>query len=250
MKDRFSKHATRYAQFRPTYPPELYEFIYHHVKRFDSVWDAGTGNGQAARDLVKKFKRVYATDISATQIENAYQHERIFYSIANGSSTFSDHSFDLITIAQAAHWFDIKSFSREVIRVSKPDGIIALWGYSLLTIHPPIDLLLHHFYTEIVGKYWDKERIHIDEHYESLYFPFQQISSPDFTISVLWTLADLEGYLNTWSAVQKFILIENQNPVGNLISQIKMYWKDERQTVNFPLFLKLGHLQNNNQYCV
>jgi hypothetical protein len=120
----------------------------------------------------------------------------------------------------------------------------------LLTIHPPIDLLLHHFYTEIVGKYWDKERIHIDEHYESLYFPFQQISSPDFTISVLWTLADLEGYLNTWSAVQKFILIENQNPVGNLISQIKMYWKDERQTVNFPLFLKLGHLQNNNQYCV
>ncbi|MEY4931267.1 MAG: hypothetical protein RI909_1991 [Bacteroidota bacterium] len=243
MKDRFSKHAIQYAQFRPTYPPELYEFIYHHVKHFDTAWDAGTGNGQAARDLVMRFKKVFATDISAKQIEHAYQHDRIFYSIAQDSSSFADNSFDLITIAQAAHWFDMKAFSAEAVRVSKPEGIIALWGYSLLRVHPRIDLLLHHFYKEVVGAYWDAERNHIDEHYENLYFPFQQIPSPDFSISVSWTLAELEGYLSTWSAVQKYMLVERKNPVANLISQIKKYWKDERQIVNFPMFLKLGQIK-------
>ncbi len=242
MKDRFSKHANQYAQFRPTYPPELYELIFKHVQSFDVVWDCGTGNGQAARDLSKKFKKVFATDISAKQIENAYRSENIFYSIANERSSFTDNSVDLITVAQAAHWFDMEVFSAEAKRVSKPNGIIALWGYGLLTINPPIDILLHHFYTHVVGPYWDKERSHIDEHYKNLYFPFQEIQTPPFVISVSWTLLELMGYLTTWSAVQKYISVHNQNPVDELISHIKPHWKDETQTVNFPVFLKLARI--------
>ena len=242
MKDRFSAHSNQYAKFRPTYPPELYEFIYQHVQYFEAAWDCGTGNGQAARDLSKKFKKVFATDLSTKQIENAYQAENIFYSIANEKSSFSDNSVDLITVAQAGHWFNMEIFSEEVKRVSKPNGMVALWGYGLLNIHPEIDLLVHHFYTQVVGSFWDKERRHIDEHYGNLYFPFQEIRSPVFTISVLWTLAQLEGYLTTWSAVQKYIAVHTQSPVDKLISQIKIHWKDERQTVNFPLFLKLGRV--------
>jgi len=242
MKDRFSAHANQYAQFRPTYPPALYEFIYQHVRHFEAAWDCGTGNGQAARDLSKKFKKVFATDLSTKQIENAYQAQNIFYSIATEKSSFVDNSVDLITVAQAAHWFNMEVFSEEVKRVSKLNGMVALWGYGLLSIHPEIDLLVHHFYTQLVGSFWDKERIHIDEHYKNLYFPFQEIQSPVFTISVLWTLAQLEGYLNTWSAVQKYIAVHTQSPVDKLISQIKIHWKDEIQTVNFPLFLKLGRV--------
>lgn len=242
MKDRFSAHANQYAQFRPTYPPALYEFIYQQVQHFDAAWDCGTGNGQAARELSKKFKKVFATDLSTKQLENAYQAENIIYSIANEKSSFADNSVDLITVAQAAHWFNMKVFSEEVKRVSKPTGIVALWGYGLLSIHPEIDLLVHHFYTQIVDSFWDKERRHIDEHYKSLYFPFQEIQSPAFTISALWTLTQLEGYLTTWSAVQKYMAVHNRNPVDDLISQIKIHWKDERQTVNFPLFLKLGRV--------
>lgn len=240
MKDRFSAHANQYAQFRPTYPPELYEFIFKQVHDFDAAWDCGTGNGQAARDLSKKFKKVFATDLSTKQLENAYWADNIFYSVANEKSSFTDNSFDLITVAQAAHWFNMEIFSEEVKRVSKPNGVVALWGYGLLSIHPEIDLLIHHFYSQIVGPFWDKERRHIDEHYKNLYFPFQEIQSPAFVITVLWTLAQLEGYLTTWSAVQKYIGVYNQNPVDDLISQIKIFWKDERQTVTFPLFLRLG----------
>jgi SAM-dependent methyltransferase len=243
MKDRFSSHANQYAQFRPTYPPALYEFLYQHVQHFDAAWDCGTGNGQAARDLSNKFKKVFATDLSAKQLENAYQSENIVYSIANEKSSFADNSFDLITVAQAAHWFNMEAFSEEVKRVSKPGGVVALWGYGLLSIHPEIDLLIHHFYTQTVGLFWDKERRHIDEHYKNLYFPFQEIQSPAFIISVTWTLPELEGYLTTWSAVQKYIAMHNLNPVDNLISQIKIHWKDERQTINFPLFMKIGRVE-------
>jgi Methyltransferase domain len=240
MKDSFSENANQYAHFRPAYPPELYDFIYQHVRHFDAVWDCGTGNGQAARDLSRKFKKVCATDISTEQIGNAYRSENIYYSIASEKSSFPENYFDLITVGQAAHWFNMHAFSQEVQRVSKSAGVIAVWGYGLLTINPEIDILLNHFYTQEVGAWWDKERRHIDEQYKNLYFPFQEIHSPVFTISVSWTLQELAGYLTTWSAVQKYISVYNQNPVDNFISQITLRWKEERQLVRFPIFLKLG----------
>jgi len=243
MKDRFSTHANQYAQFRPTYPPELFEFIYKHVQHFNTVWDCGTGNGQAARELSKKFRRVFATDISASQIGKAYQAENIYYSIANEKSSLTNHSVDLIAVAQAAHWFDMHSFSKEVVRVLKPDGMIAIWGYGLLAISPDVDLLIRHFYKTVIGPYWDKERRHIDEHYVNLYFPFKEIQSPAFSIIVNWKLDDLKGYITTWSAVQKYMMEKGHNPVDALIADINNHWKEERQTINFPLFLRLGGLE-------
>ncbi len=79
MKDRFSEHASQYAAFRPHYPKELYDFIYRHVTKFDLAWDAGTGNGQAAAELARRFKKVHATDISKKQLEHAVLHPNINY---------------------------------------------------------------------------------------------------------------------------------------------------------------------------
>ncbi len=240
MKDRFSKHSNQYVQFRPVYPSELYDFIYLHIHQFEIAWDAGTGNGQAARELSKKFEKVFATDISEKQLLNAYRADNIFYSIASEKSSLANHSVDLITVAQAAHWFDMKLFSEEVNRVLKPEGKIAVWGYGLLTINKEIDNMINHFYNTVIGDYWDKERRHIEEHYANLYFPFKEILSPAFTISALWTWEELKGYFTTWSAVQKYILEKGENPVDNLMMEIKTYWKDERQIINFPVFLRLG----------
>lgn len=240
MKDLFSSHAKQYAQFRPVYPTELYDFIYRHVKNYDTVWDCGTGNGQAARALSAQFKKVLATDISAKQIQNAYVAENIFYSIASEQSSFADSSVDLITVAQAAHWFNMELFSHEAKRVSKPDGIVAVWGYGLLKISPDIDPFISHFYYDVIGPYWDQDRRHIDEHYKNIYFPFQEIQTPAFNISISWTLAELEGYITTWSAVQKYFATHQHHAVPDLIAAIKPHWKDEPMAVNFPLFLKLG----------
>ena len=47
-KDLFSEDSEQYAQFRPSYPIELYEFLYAHLDQYGLAWDAGTGAGQVA----------------------------------------------------------------------------------------------------------------------------------------------------------------------------------------------------------
>ena len=93
----------------------------------------------------------------------------------------------------------------------------------------------------IIGPYWDKERKLVDEEYKTIAFPFSEIKVPSFSFSFQWTLAELQGYLNTWSSVQKYIIMENQsNPVGKLIDQIRPLWTLDKMEVKFPLFLRLG----------
>lgn len=239
-KDLFSSHADLYAAYRPTYPKALYDFIFQQVRHFNAAWDAGTGNGQVARDLAGRFVKVLATDISDKQLANAPQTENIFYSLASESTNFLDQSVDLITVAQAIHWFNIPRFYEEVKRVAKPGGVLAVWGYSLLSINPEIDLQLRHFYTKTVGPYWDKERRLVDECYRTIPFPFREIQSPEFHFSFSWTLQEFQGYLTTWSSVQKYIKANGVNPVVDFIAEIASSWKDHSMRVEFPLFLRIG----------
>ena len=151
-----------------------------------------------------------------------------------------DKHADLITVAQAIHWFDIPEFYKEVMRVANTDAVIAVWGYSLLNISPEIDRFLKHFYTQVVGPYWDAERRLIDQQYKTIPFPFEEIPTPSFDFSFDWTLEEFQGYISTWSAVQKFIKTNHMDPVEDFIKQIKPLWKDEKLTIRFPLFLRLG----------
>lgn len=239
MKDLFSQHASQYAQFRPVYPQELYDFIFSHVKQFGCAWDAGTGNGQAANELAKKFKTVLATDISTTQLDHAGRRDNIQYSVAGEVINQPVNSVDLITVAQAIHWFDSDRFFECVKIVGKPDAIIAVWGYGLIRINPPIDLIMDNFYYNGIGSYWDPERKMIDDHYRMLPFPFQEIEAPAFSFSFQWPLEQLEGYLNTWSAVRKYINANQTNPVADLITQLRPDWHNQMK-VTFPLFLRIG----------
>jgi ubiquinone/menaquinone biosynthesis C-methylase UbiE len=239
-KDLFSSHASQYAAFRPTYPKELYQYLFSQVKNFDSAWDVGTGNGQVARDLSKQFKQVFATDISDKQIENATQLENIFYSVAGETTLFKDQTFDLICVAQAIHWFDREKFYAEVKRVAKQNALLAIWGYGLLNITDEIDPLIKDFYKNIVGPYWDKERRLIDEEYQTISFPFHEINTPSFSFSFQWGLEELHGYLTTWSAVQKFMKANSFNPTNELIEKIKPLWHSDKMSISFPLFMRVG----------
>jgi len=240
-KDLFSGHSKRYAAFRPTYPASLYDFIVKQVKETKSVWDCGCGNGQVSSDLAKRFDRVYATDISANQIENAVKKENIEYSVCAAENTpFKDHQFDLVTVGQAIHWFDIPAFCNEARRVLTPNGIVAVWGYSLLTVDPRIDLLVNNFYTTVIGPYWDKERKLVDERYRTIDFPFTRIDVPHFEFSFNWTLDELQGYISTWSSVQKYIRQNQSDPVQQLMAEIRPLWGGGSKKVSFPLFVRMG----------
>ena len=243
MKDYFSTQSKAYAAFRPTYPNELYEFIFRQVINKNNAWDCATGNGQVAHKLARHFRNVEATDISAKQLEQAVKKNNIRYAIAPAEKTvFPDHQFDLITVAQALHWFDREAFYKEVRRVGKPGGILAVWGYSMLAIEPHIDSLILGFYNDIVGPYWDSARRLVEDEYRSIEFPFEPIASPPFSIKVEWTLEQLRGYLSSWSATQKFIEERGADPVETFMKGVQSLWSEGKKNVAFPIFSKISRM--------
>jgi ubiquinone/menaquinone biosynthesis C-methylase UbiE len=245
MKDYFSLRSKAYAIYRPRYPKELFEFIAGLAEIKKTAWDAGTGNGQTATELALLFDQVIATDISPQQLEQAPRVVNIRYQSEPAEKTsIAGASVNLVTVSQALHWFKLDSFYEEVRRVAASRAIIAAWTYSLLMIDPEVDELLKNFHFNILKHYWDPERKHVDNGYRDIPFPFKSVDAPGFQITTQWRLEDLEGYLNTWSAVQKFIANDKINPVTALMEEISLLWeKEEVKEINFPIHLKLGFIQ-------
>ena len=242
-KDLFSAHADIYAKYRPLYPRELYDFILEHVPAKEMALDCGTGNGQAAGVLTEHFKKVYATDISEKQIKNAVQKPNLHYHICSAEETpFVDDSFDLVISATAVHWFHFDKFFEEVKRIGRNNSIFACWGYKVFrTNEPAINKLVDGFYSEKIHSYWDPERRHVDEEYKNIPIPFEEIKNPGFTTRLQWDLDTLEGYLNTWSAVQHYIKKNNMNPVNDLIQEIRLFTSnDMKLQITFPIFMRIG----------
>jgi SAM-dependent methyltransferase len=244
MKDNFSQKASEYAQYRPVYPDDLFAFILNHVKEKKLAWDCGTGNGQSAMVLSNHFEKVFATDISQAQINNAHQEKNIEYALEPAEKTsLPDRSVNLITVAQALHWFNFDNFYAEVNRVAKPGAVIAVWTYCLLHISEEIDLIINEYYKSLAD-FWDPERKYVDERYDSIPFPFAKIPAPDFKVEVQWSLDELNGYLNTWSAVQHFIKVNAYDPVPAVINKIKSQWGNvQKREICFPVYLKLGIIE-------
>ena len=160
FEDHFSKHSEQYAQYRPQYPDEIYAYLASLAPGHSLAWDCGTGNGQAAIGLAKYFDKVHATDASAEQISRAYHHDKVEYGMEPAEHvSLGASSTDLVTVAVAIHWFNFDEFYREVKRVLKSEGILAVWTYSLPKISPQIDSFVNQYYYEILSGYWP-ERIH------------------------------------------------------------------------------------------
>ena len=234
-----------YAKFRPDYPQEIFDFILSKADKRDVAWDCATGNGQAAKELANHFKKVFATDISQKQLDNAEKKENIIYSLQPAEKTnFQDNTFDLITVSQALHWFDFEKFYAEVKRVAKNKAWISAWVYPTLTISPEIDeLVLEKHYKALLGSYWDHERKYVDANYTTIPFPFSETETPVFQMKLHWDIEQLAGYLNSWSGLQKFIQAKNFNPVEELTENIKRFWKSEKMEIIFPIYMRMGQIE-------
>jgi ubiquinone/menaquinone biosynthesis C-methylase UbiE len=245
MKDNFSIQAKGYSKYRPYYPAEMISYVASFAENKQLALDVATGNGQVAIELAKYFKQVYATDISEKQLENALQKDNIIYKEERAEQTsFGDSQFDLITVAQAIHWFDFDAFYKEVYRILKPDGIFAVLGYGLFQTGGEAEKLLKHFYYDITGPYWDAERRYLDENYATIPFPFEEIKTKQFTNEFAWTFEQLIGYLETWSAVQHYIKKNGTNPVDLIRDELKESWEKGNRKVTFPLLLRIGKLKD------
>jgi ubiquinone/menaquinone biosynthesis C-methylase UbiE len=245
MKDNFSTRSDLYAKFRPTYSNELFTFLLNHVQQRENAWDCGTGNGQVAGRLAAYFKHVYGTDISQSQLDNAVQMPNITYTKQPAEQiNFANHSFDLIVVAQAIHWFKFDEFYAEVKRTLKPNGLLAVMGYGVISISPEVNVVVNRLYTDIIGPYWDKERQYIDEHYQTIPFHFEEVECPHFSITQHWTVEHLIGYLETWSAVKHYQKQNGNNPVDLVRDDLVKAWgSPQEQQVTFPVLLRVGKIR-------
>jgi SAM-dependent methyltransferase len=243
FKDHFSQSAAGYAAYRPTYPIELISFLADAARRNEFAWDCGCGSGQLSTLLAERFAQVHATDASAEQIENAVHHPQVRYACDPAeASGLADQVADLIVAAQAAHWFDLPAFYREVHRVGRSDSVIALVSYGIVKVDEQLDPIIGRFYWHVIGSYWAPERKHVEEGYRSLNFPFAEIQAPEMAMSAFWMLPDFIGYVNTWSAVAAMERAIGPEPRERFSHDLGEAWgpAEQKRTIRWPLSLRVG----------
>lgn len=240
FKDHFSIQAEDYSVYRPEYPAELYAWLASLCEEQQLVWDCATGNGQAAVALTNHFSYVIGTDASESQIYRAMIYPRVEYEVALAhQSPLKDNSVDLITVAQALHWFEFDLFFKEVKRVAKPGAVLAVWCYELHQITPAVDAVIKHYYDDIIGAYWPAERKHIENAYADIEFPFESIKAPNCTMTKQWTFKHLVGYLGTWSATQKYLQQHQTDPRSEILEQLQAAWgDDDTKQITWPVTIK------------
>lgn len=242
--DRFSAQAADYARYRIDYPAALYDWLLPQVPGRERAWDCATGNGQVAAVLADYFIRVNATDLSASQLAQAVSRPNITYQTAQAEHTpFPNQRFDLITVAQAVHWFAPAAYHAEVRRVARPGAVLAEWGYGLLQISPEIDPLIQHFYRDTMGPYWDANRWHIDDEYARIPFPFADVRRARFAVRRQWSAEWFLGYLRTWSSVARYQQARVADAVALIAAEVTARWGAGEREVTFPIFARAGRVE-------
>ncbi|MEN8408429.1 class I SAM-dependent methyltransferase [Acinetobacter bereziniae] len=249
MKDLFSSGSALYQQARPSYPQNVVQEILNHVPERSFAWDCGAGSGQFTQLLTPYFDHIVATDLSEKQLQLAPYFDNVSYQVQSAEHTsFAAHSFDLISVAQAIHWFDFDGFYKEVQRTLKPQGILAVIGYGLIQVeNKVIHSMIQDVYFKKLNGYWDAERRYIDEEYQTIPFPFEEITVASFKMQYQWSAAQLLKYLSTWSAIKHYCEKNQDHPLLELAEQLSSEHEDLK--IEFPVFLRLGRVKQVKKKC-
>ncbi|MEO1171026.1 MAG: methyltransferase domain-containing protein [Myxococcota bacterium] len=241
FKDHFSDASAAYLAHRPTYPVEIFEAL--HRRAPGVVWDCACGNGQASVALGGLYQKVFATDASAEQIAHAVAHPRVAYSVGTAEdSGLEAASVDAVVVAQAAHWFDMGRFQREVRRVARSGATVVLLGYRLFESLPEVDRMILELYRGPLAEHWPPERRHVESAYETLEFDFEPVSLGTFEMVAEWTVDQVLAYLGTWSGAKLMKRATGRDIVKELQEPLSRAWGDSMRRVRWPLIVKAGRL--------
>ncbi|APC91408.1 MULTISPECIES: class I SAM-dependent methyltransferase [Francisella] len=239
----FSSVATLYQKARPSVPVEIIKFLKEKIPSNQKAWDCGTGNGQTAIKLTEFINEIHATDISSAQLAKAFKHNNIKYFKADeANSMFADQCVDLITVSQAAHWFDMTKFEKECLRILKPNGIIAIWAYHHnITVNAKVEIIYQELY-KTIRPYFPQGREHIDNFYKDININLTKLDAPEFKQTKQMNFDSFIEYLKSFSAYAEYLKNHSKCPIIELgfYHKFKESWGDTTKvyTVIWPIIFK------------
>lgn len=141
---RFSNRVDDYVRYRPGYPAELVATLEREagLRPTSKVADLGSGTGISAELFLDAVAAVFAVEPNADMrraAEERLDGRRGFVSVAGTAeaTTLPEASVDLVTAGQAFHWFDRARTRREMARILRPGGRVALfWNRRLVDETP------------------------------------------------------------------------------------------------------------------
>ena len=239
--DHFSDRAQAYAASRPTYPPELLDFLLNLSGNVGTVWEPGCGSGQLTILLAEAFTTIFATDASSAQLAHAVAASPITYHCALAEqNALRDASVDLIVAAQAAHWFDLPRFYAEAQRVAQKGSPLVLLSYGHTHVNADIDSIVMPFHQFLLNGYWPPERAHVDAGYRTLHFPFESATVPNIEMHAKWNLHAFLGYIETWSGVRALLNAGGAKTFDVFKQNLTAAWglAGHVRTVSWPLAIR------------
>ncbi|CAH1272085.1 Hypp4768 [Branchiostoma lanceolatum] len=122
-----------------------------------------------------------------------------------------DSSVDLITCGTSAHWFDFPKFHKEVDRVLRPLGCLAIYSYGINYLRykdttEELNRIFNEFYTHgPLRDCWHEKRWHVDDNYRNIPMPYKDYVRDDsMSIEMDYPLPGYIGYLSSWSAYREY----------------------------------------------
>lgn len=150
----------------------------------------------------------------------------------------ANDSIDLITVAQALHWFDVERFFAEVCRVLRPGGVLAIWSYERTSLPAECADIIERVYQE-TDEYWPPERKFVENHYRDFTLPLPEMPARPFEMQLDWTVEQMLAYIRTWSGSQRYMKATGRDPVALYEDELVAAWGKGTRDVRWPLTLKI-----------
>lgn len=238
----FEAGGVNYAAGRPTYPPQLAFALAGLVSDHHRAVDVGCGSGQLSVLLAEHFGAVEAFDPSASQLRGAHAHPRVRYVKSSAEALpLGDGVANLITAAQAAHWFDRPRFYSEVRRIAAPGAVLALITYNNAEADTeamkPINALYH-----ALDPWWRPERVDVETGYARFEFPFKPLDIKGGAIIHDWDFGAMRAYLETWSALRHARDAGEHAMIDRYLDEAQALWGADPIRVRWPITVRAGRV--------
>ena len=244
--DHFSEASEAYRAHRPDYPAELFDFLAGACRRTELAWDCGAGSGQASAALTRSFDHVVGSDGSLNQLSANGTPEYSRVVCLSESCALRDDCADLVTVAQALHWFRFDDFYSEARRVARRGAVVAAWTYTKPSITPDVDAVVADFHTNRVGPYWPPERRHVDAAYRTIPFPFRRMATPELHSRKEMTGEAFMAYVGTWSATRRAQAALSEDPLAAFADRLSTAWGDldRVREISWRLHMLVGRVDS------